>query len=73
MPFQYKTILMIGATSGIGLAMSERLVEQGSKVVAVGRREENLNAFVSQHGNSKAAAIKFDISDRTGMDDFVSE
>lgn len=73
MPFQYKTILMIGATSGIGLAMSECLVQEGSKVVAVGRREDNLDAFVSRHGKDKAAAIKFDICDSAGMDDFVSE
>lgn len=73
MPFQYKTILMVGATSGIGLAMSERLVQEGSKVVAVGRREDKLDAFVSRHGKDRAAAIKFDIGDSAGIDDFVSE
>ena len=73
MPFQYKTVLMIGASSGIGLAVSERLLQEGSKVVAVGRREEHLNAFVSRHGKNRAAAIKFDISDSAGMADFVSE
>ena len=73
MPFQYTTVLMIGATSGIGLAMSERLVQEGAKVVVVGRREENLNAFVSKHGKDRAAAIKFDISNSAGIDHFVNE
>ena len=73
MPFQYRKVLMIGATSGIGLAMSERLLQEGSKVVAVGRREEKLNVFVSKHGESKVAAIRFDLSNSAGIDGFVNE
>ena len=28
MPFQYKHVLMVGATSGIGAAMASRLVQE---------------------------------------------
>lgn len=62
---------MVGATSGIGAAMANRLVQEGSKVTAVGRRQDKLDEFVHRHGKDKASAIKFDISDRQSMDAFV--
>lgn len=73
MAFQYKQILMIGATSGIGAGMANRLVQEGSKVIAVGRRQDRLDEFVSRHGKEKASAVKFDITDRQNMDKFVKE
>lgn len=73
MPFKYRSVLMVGATSGIGAALGDRLVEEGSKVIAVGRRQERLDDFVRKHGQEKAAAISFDISDKQGMDAFVAE
>ena len=36
MPFQYKKVLVLGATSGIGRAMASRLVQEGSYVIVVG-------------------------------------
>lgn len=71
MPFRYKHVLMVGATSGIGAAIANRLVQEGSKVTAVGRRQDKLDEFVHRHGKDKASAIKFDISDRQSMDEFV--
>ncbi|KAL9583098.1 MAG: hypothetical protein Q9203_005219, partial [Teloschistes exilis] len=73
MPFQYKTVLMVGATSGIGAAMADRLIHEGSKVIAVGRRQDKLDDFVSKHGSAKAGAAKFDITDRQGMSSFVGK
>lgn len=73
MPFSYKNVLVIGATSGIGLALAERLIENGSNVIAVGRRQENLDAFVQKHGSSKAASITFDITDLDGIPNFVKK
>jgi short-subunit dehydrogenase len=37
MPFQYKKILVIGATLGIGEALAERFIAKGSHVIVVGR------------------------------------
>ena len=71
MPFQYKHVLMVGATSGIGAAMADRLVQEGSKVIAVGRRQDRLDSFVHKHGHEKASAMKFDITDRQNIDQFV--
>lgn len=73
MPFQYKNILVIGATSGIGAAMADRLIQEGSKVIAVGRRRDRLDEFVRKHGKDRANAARFDITDRQNMDEFVKE
>ena len=64
---------MIGATSGIGAAMADRLVQEGSKVIAVGRRQDRLDDFVRKHGKDKTSAVRFDITDRQNMDQFVSK
>ena len=67
----YKRVLMVGATAGIGAAMADRLVEEGAKVIAVGRRQDRLDAFVQKHGDDKASALRFDISERGDIDRFV--
>lgn len=63
MSFPYKHILLIGATAGIGRAMADRFIETGVKVTAVGRRQGRLDEFVRKHGEDKASAVAFDISD----------
>ena len=64
---------MIGATSGIGAGTANRLVREGSKVIAVGRRQDRLDDFVRKHGKDKASAVKFDITDSRSMDEFVKK
>lgn len=71
MSFPYKTVLVLGATSGIGLALAEKLIENGSHVIAVGRRKENLDSFVSEHGKEKASSIQFDITDLSSIPSFA--
>jgi NADP-dependent 3-hydroxy acid dehydrogenase YdfG len=71
MTFAYKRVLLVGATAGIGAAIGDRLVREGAKVIAVGRRQDRLDAFVEKHGRDKASAIKFDISERDKIDHFV--
>ena len=73
MPFQYKKILVIGATSGIGKALASRFVQEGSSVIVVGRRKENLDAFVHEHGQDKASAVPFDVTEPDKIPDFVSK
>ncbi len=62
MPFQYKKVLLVGATSGIGKALADRLISEGSHVIAVGRRQQNLDEFVAQHGKTKVSSMPFDIA-----------
>lgn len=73
MVFQYKRVLLVGATAGIGAAMADKLIEEGAKVIAVGRRQERLDAFVAKHGSERASAIRYDITDRAGLDAFVNK
>jgi NADP-dependent 3-hydroxy acid dehydrogenase YdfG len=73
MAFEYKHVLLIGATSGIGEAMADRLVEVGVKVTAVGRRKERLDEFVTKHGADKAQGVQFDIASLSDIPKFASE
>lgn len=69
--FPYKTVLVLGATSGIGLALAEKLVSNGSHVLAIGRRKENLESFQQKHGKDKVSIFQFDITDLAAIPKFV--
>ncbi|KAK2625622.1 hypothetical protein QTJ16_004934 [Diplocarpon rosae] len=69
--FPYKTALVLGATSGIGLALAERLVENGSHVIAVGRRKENLSSLRERHGRDQVSISPFDMTDLAGIPAFA--
>ena len=72
MSFSYKCVLMVGGTSGIGLGMAEKLIREGSKVIAVGRRQDRIDDFVSKHG-SNAGGIAYDINDSQNLSNFVQK
>lgn len=69
----YKHVLIIGATSGIGAALADKFVLEGAKVIAVGRRQDRLDAFVQKHGADKVSSVKYDVTDRAGLDAFVDQ
>ncbi|KAI9728257.1 MAG: hypothetical protein M1834_007750 [Cirrosporium novae-zelandiae] len=75
--FPYKRVLVLGATSGIGLALAERLIKEGSSVIACGRRQENLDEFVDKHNDDKnkdkANAIRFDVTQLDQIPKFVED
>jgi len=71
MGLQYKRILVIGATSGIGLALSKRFVQEGAFVVVTGRRQERLDEFVNEVGENKAAGITFNLGDLEKLPSFI--
>lgn len=71
MSYPYKTVLVLGATSGIGLALAEKIIDNGSFVIAVGRRKEKLDELVEKHGKSKVAGEVFDVLNFGGIEDFV--
>ncbi|KAL8780274.1 MAG: hypothetical protein Q9213_006550 [Squamulea squamosa] len=72
MPFPYKRVLVIGATSGIGEALASRIVEEGANVIVVGRRKKNLEAFVHKHGKDRATAVPFDITELEKIPNFAT-
>ncbi|KAK0652482.1 hypothetical protein B0T16DRAFT_426961 [Cercophora newfieldiana] len=67
MPFPYKTVLVTGATAGIGEALAERMIASGIFVIAVGRRKDRLDALVAKHGADKVAGEAYDVSDLENM------
>ncbi|KAK3996571.1 putative dehydrogenase, partial [Cladorrhinum sp. PSN332] len=73
MSFPYKTVLITGATSGIGLALTERMIDHGIFVIAVGRRQDRLDALVTKHGPERVAAEPFDVSDLAALPAWVSK
>lgn len=61
MAFGYKKVLIIGATSGIGKTLADKVVQNGSKLIVAGRRKENLNEIVQRYGTDKVSAKAFDV------------
>ncbi|QSZ32973.1 hypothetical protein DSL72_002557 [Monilinia vaccinii-corymbosi] len=73
MPFPYKTVLVLGATSGIGLALTEKMLSQGvSKIIALGRRQDKLDDLQKKHGGSHVSTVKFDITNLQGIPEMIN-
>lgn len=72
MDFPYKKVLVLGATSGIGHALAERFIDNGIQIIAAGRREDNLRAFVQKHGDDKASYEVFDITQTDKAPEFAA-
>jgi short-subunit dehydrogenase involved in D-alanine esterification of teichoic acids len=47
-------------------------MEDGSHVIASGRRKENLEELVRQYGHDKVSAAQFDITNLSGIPDFAT-
>ena len=63
---QDKTALVTGGTSGIGLAVVRRFVEEGAHVVATGRRQEALDALRDELGDA-VTTIRADAAEPDGI------
>ncbi|KZF18944.1 NAD(P)-binding protein [Xylona heveae TC161] len=72
MPFSYKKVLVLGATSGIGEALAERFISEGSFLIVTGRRKERLDVFVEKHGKNKSEGRTFDITKLDSIPSFVA-
>ncbi|KAL2071380.1 hypothetical protein VTL71DRAFT_12615 [Oculimacula yallundae] len=71
--FPYQTVLITGATSGIGLALAEKLISNGSHVIAIGRRQENLTQLQQKHGKEKVSIYAFDVNELEKIPEFAKE
>lgn len=56
-----KIALITGATSGIGQATAELLLQNEYKVIITGRREDRLNEFQSRYSQNDVHTLNFDI------------
>lgn len=57
-----KIVLITGASSGIGAATVEKLIEAGHKVVITARSTDKLNDIVKRWGNDRVLAVTADVS-----------
>jgi NAD(P)-dependent dehydrogenase (short-subunit alcohol dehydrogenase family) len=55
--------LVIGASSGIGKALAEQLLQQGVSVAMIARRKEPMEAIISMGGTGKAFVYQHDVTD----------
>jgi short-subunit dehydrogenase len=63
-----KLALVTGATSGIGKAFAERFAADGYDLIIVGRRQDRLDEFVSDHPEVNVRAVTSDLSTEDGID-----
>lgn len=70
MELHNQKIVVIGGSSGIGLATATRLAKAGAQVIATGRDEAKLHAATA---GSDIQATAFDASDRAALDDFFEQ
>jgi len=65
-----KTIVVTGATSGIGLATAEALARQGAEVIGVGRSPQRCQAAEQQlRGLNPAGRVTYCVADLTRQDE----
>ena len=69
-----KTVLITGASSGIGEATARLLAQRGAKVVLGARRKDRLDAIVDDivQAGGQAASMALDVTDRQANEDFVA-
>lgn len=72
--FAGRTAIVTGASRGIGLAIAERLVAEGAKVVITGRKQEALAASVAALGGAEhAIGVAGHAADTAHQDEVVAK
>lgn len=62
-----QTVLIIGASSGLGEGLARRLHAQGTHVLITGRRRANLESIASSLGNTNVTPIEWSLTDLAGI------
>ena len=68
-----KTILITGASSGIGQATAIECSKLGANVIIIGRNEERLKATISQMEGDNNPYLKCDFSDPSNLDSLIDQ
>ncbi|MCU1693679.1 MAG: family oxidoreductase [Frankiales bacterium] len=74
--FAGRTALVTGATRGIGLGITQELVDRGAQVVVTARKQDELDAAVAQldpDGTGRALAVRGSADDEAHQADAVAQ
>ena len=66
-----KTILVTGASSGIGKAIAKKLVQCGANVILTGRNSEKLQLVVDEIGTNVLYYLAIDVNDDVQLESLV--
>jgi NADP-dependent 3-hydroxy acid dehydrogenase YdfG len=64
--------IVTGASKGIGLGITEGIIQLGAKVVGLARSETLLKEIQSKHGKDKFEFVVGDITDSNVLDNLVN-
>ncbi|MDP8966060.1 MAG: SDR family oxidoreductase [Cyanobacteriota bacterium] len=70
---QDKVVVVIGATGGIGSALTHKLAAQGASLVLVARDSSRLAALESQLGITQVLSVPTDITDPSQVETLMSK
>jgi len=70
-PLSGKTVLVTGASAGIGRATVVALAQAGAKIIATGRRKIELDALAKQCGGAAVETVAGDLNDRSFVDELA--
>ena len=66
-------IVIIGGSSGIGLATAKQAIEQGAHVIIAGRSEEKLKAAQEYINNNRLQTFVLDNQNKKQLQDFFKK
>lgn len=68
-----KTILVTGASTGIGRAVCDQISDLGGQFVAVARREDKLKTLLASHASSGHRLIAYDLAEKANCQTLVDQ
>lgn len=60
-------VLITGATAGFGAAIARLYAKEGARIIAVGRRQERLDALVKELGQDNVLPVALDLRDTAAI------
>jgi 3-hydroxy acid dehydrogenase/malonic semialdehyde reductase len=65
-------VLVTGASSGFGAAITRRFAAESHQVIAAGRRQDRLDALVQQFGRERVHPLVLDVRDRRAVETAIA-